>query len=135
MLGKLYITSASTPDKLQSVSDLTAEAIELKITSDATSRNALVKLQTALTRAINEAGIGANRKSVEDEGVTILKGDEVQSEQTSLPRVLQQLDTQLEDTKMEEIEDDTKMEGVREGSATDVRDSILDELLDEDEEL
>ena len=51
MLGKLYISANSKTEKLQSTIELVMEAIEGKVAQDAPSRNALKKLQSALSKA------------------------------------------------------------------------------------
>ena len=131
MLGKLYITPTSTPEKLQSAFELVAEAIELKIASDAGSRNALSKLHVALSKALGETSPVSPRKRAAREGATALKEEEVGSEMTQMPDV----EAAEEETKVErEMEEDTQMEAVM-GEETDVKDSISDELLGEEEEL
>ena len=65
MLGKLYITPTSDGEKLQTALDLTAEAIDIKIAADATSRNTLNKLHAALIKAIGDGPI-AQRGAEED---------------------------------------------------------------------
>ncbi|MCJ1438094.1 hypothetical protein MMC27_007481 [Xylographa pallens] len=130
MLGKLYITPTSTVEKLQSAYDLVAEAIELKIAPDAGSRNALTKLHTALSKALGETVPVSPRKSAAREGVTVLKEEEVGLEETQMPDV----EVALEETKVEHhIVEETQLEAIM-GEETDVKDSILDELLDEEEE-
>ena len=52
MLGKLYITTNSSRDKLQRVLDLVTNAIDTKVGTDAPSRNSLTKLQTALIKGL-----------------------------------------------------------------------------------
>lgn len=56
MLGKLYVSPTSTPQKLHAAHELLTDAIEARIASDAPSRNALNKLLTALTKAIGPSG-------------------------------------------------------------------------------
>lgn len=121
MLGKLYITANSNPEKLSSVSELVAEAIDLKVATDAPSRNALTKLHGSLGKVVGEAG--AVKKRVEegatvlDEGKTIAEEDEAEA-----PALASEEDVKME---IEEQEDMTKL-----------KDSLLEELLDdEDEEL
>lgn len=121
MLGKLYITANSSPEKLSSISELVAEAIDLKVAADAPSRNALIKLHGSLGKVVGEAG--AVKKSVEegatvlDEGKTIAGEDEAEA-----PALASEEDVKME---TEEQEDMTKL-----------KDSLLEELLDdEDEEL
>ncbi|MCJ1285893.1 hypothetical protein MMC26_005235 [Xylographa opegraphella] len=130
MLGKLYITSTSTLEKLQSVCELAAEAIELKIAPDAGSRNALTKLHTALSKALGETAPASPRKSAAREGVTVAKEEAETPEDTQMRDVV----AALEESRLEDpMEDETQMEaGV--GEQTVVEDSILDELLDEEEE-
>ncbi len=53
LLGKLHIAATSDVEKLQAVSRLVDEAIEDKIACDATTRNTLNKVQTALAKAQN----------------------------------------------------------------------------------
>ena len=130
MLGKLYITPTSTVEKLQSAYDLAAEAIELKIAPDAGSRNALTKLHTALSKALGETVPVSPRKSAAREEVTVLKDEEVGLEETQMPDV----EVALEETKMEhQIVEEMQLEAVM-GEEPDAKDSILDELLDEEEE-
>ncbi|MCJ1392930.1 hypothetical protein MMC18_005802 [Xylographa bjoerkii] len=130
MLGKLYITPTATLEKLQSACDLAAEAIELKIAPDAGSRNALIKLHIALSKALGETTPMSPRKSTAREGVTALEEDEVEPEETQMPDA----GAAEEETKMEgDIEGETQMAGVM-GEEMGVKDSVLDELLDEEEE-
>ncbi|MCJ1403422.1 hypothetical protein MMC11_006645 [Xylographa trunciseda] len=132
MLGKLYITPTSALEKLQSVCDLAAEAIDLKIAPDAGSRNALTKLHTALSKALGETTPVSPRKSAAREGITAFKEEEAEPEETQLPET----EAVEEETKLEaEMEEETQMDEVM-GEETVVKDSVLDELLDnEDEEL
>ncbi|KAL8922423.1 MAG: hypothetical protein Q9208_005145 [Pyrenodesmia sp. 3 TL-2023] len=55
MIGKIYVTPNSTREKLRAVNDLVVEAIDEKVATDATTRNALNKLNLALTRVLGEA--------------------------------------------------------------------------------
>ncbi|KAL8761371.1 MAG: hypothetical protein Q9184_002503 [Pyrenodesmia sp. 2 TL-2023] len=55
MLGKIHVTSNSTREKLRAVNDLVGEAVDEKVATDATTRNALYKLHLALTKALGEA--------------------------------------------------------------------------------
>jgi len=118
MLGKLYITTNSSAEKLQTTAALVVEAIDDKIASDATSRNALNKLHTALGKAMGEAGKA--KKSPEDtlapaaeDGLTAVEVDE-------------SILVDEVDVKMETHDD----EGVAEA-----RDTLLEELLDDDEDM
>lgn len=55
MLGKLYISTNSETEKLQSTAELVMEAIDNRVAQDAPSRNSLNKLYLALSRALGEA--------------------------------------------------------------------------------
>lgn len=55
MLSKLHLTvSSPDPGLLRTVLELVAEAIESKVASDATSRNALAKMQTTLLKLMHD---------------------------------------------------------------------------------
>ena len=54
MLGKLFFTTKSEREKLQTVSDLVDEAVHDKIAADTTTRNILVKVQTSLSRCLSD---------------------------------------------------------------------------------
>ena len=114
MLGKLYITPSSDRQKLQTALDLSAEAIDMKIASDATSRNALNKLHTALTKAIGESALA--RRSVGD--VT----EAAEDQEDGAPEAT-------------EAGDDTRIDIVKEEAMTEAGETLLDELLEEEEEL
>lgn len=72
MLSKLHLTvSSPDPGLLRTVLELVAEAIESKVASDATSRNALAKMQTTLLKLMHdiataERGGGGEETVVED---------------------------------------------------------------------
>ncbi|KAL8820436.1 MAG: hypothetical protein Q9223_001353 [Gallowayella weberi] len=67
MLGKLYITSNTSPERSQAVSDLVAEAIDGKLATDTATKNALNKFHLALTKILGEGR--TIRPSIEDEPV------------------------------------------------------------------
>ena len=123
MLGKLYITANSASEKLTTVFELVVEAIDNKIASDATSRNALNKLHTALSKAIGESG---NIRTQSDEGITVA-GQEVERDTEAPAQDLE------DETRMELVEEDEATGFPIEG-ATGVQDSVLEELLDDDDE-
>lgn len=118
MLGKLYISADSTTEKLQIANELVIEAIDTKIAGDAASRTALNKLHLALSKAMGEAG--KTRKNVEE--IVSPPGEE------DLTAVEEQDESVLAE------DEDVKMEPVEDEAVTDTRDSILDDLLDDDDE-
>ena len=125
-MSKLYITDNSNPGKLQSVHGLVIEAIDLKVATDAPTRNGLNKLELALNKALGESG--TFRQGIEGETVAepvqggLIVVDEGQSE---VP--VAQSDG-LEDTRMEDMkhEEDEGMTGTH--------DTLLKELLNDDDE-
>ena len=119
MLGKLYVTLNSDPEKLRNVLDLATEALEIKTASEASSRNAVTKLQSALSKAIGEAG--TVRKSIEDEGMTNTPGEGLDGGDGT---------AEAEGSGSGE---ETRME-VPEVEPTEMKDTLLEELLDEEEE-
>ena len=113
MLGKLYITAVSSLEKLQTVSDLVAEAIDTKIAMDGPTRNALNKIQAALNKALGDAG--TNRQSIE------ANEDPTQA--------LDQM------TLNQEVEDEEgRMDVDRDEEEKRLKDVLLEELLDEEDE-
>ena len=123
MLGKLYITANSNPEKLSSVYELVAEAMDLKVATDAPSRNALTKLHSALGKVVGEAG--AIRRSVE-EGITVVEEGKTMAEEDEA------------EAPALGSEEDVKRE-INDGEEpTEMKDTLLEELLedeDEDEDL
>ena len=106
-------------EKLQSTNELVLEAIDVKIGSDATSRAALNKLHMALIRALGEV----------DKTVKI-------SDVTAPPAMAEGL------TSVEEQGEsvlacglDVKMESMEGERVTEGQDSILEDLLDDDDDL
>ena len=118
MLGKLYITSNSDTEKLHTVVDLAAEAIDIKIASDATTRNALNKLYMALTKA---AGDSSPAKKTTGDNAEMREGLTIADEETAPAPT--------------EVGEDTKMEDVKDEEMTQVGDTVLEELLEDEEEL
>lgn len=115
MLGKLYITANSSAERLRTTTALVIQAIDDRIAGDAASRNALNKLHLALSKAVGEA-----------------KKAKRTLNNTLAPRTEDGL-TVTEDQEMEESvlanEEAVDDEGVMEA-----KDSLLEELLDDDEE-
>ena len=139
MLGKLYITSNSSSEKLHTVTELVTEAIDNKIASDAPSRTALNKLQTAVKKALGETTIAPTKRpkaqqqqlstGEEDEGQTVLAPGIAES-------VLEEeeLDVAITDeSRPGESEEKTEMTMNNGEEGTTVgQDSLLEELLDDD---
>lgn len=117
MLGKLYITANSTAEKLHRTTTLVIEAIDEKVAQDAPSRNALNKLHSALSKALGEAGkVKPVSPAGGDDGVTTVEEQGV------------------EDPILAN-EEDVGMEGVKNEGVTEVQDSLLEELLDDEDDV
>jgi condensin complex subunit 3 len=115
LLGKLYVTANSSVDKLMTAKDLAAEAIEMNIVNDASSRNGLNKFHTAVVKVIGESTV--DNKPV-DEGTTVNIAREtkmVVGDSTIIPA---ELPTGV-----------VKTESIPEG-----QDSLLDQLLEDDDD-
>ncbi len=119
MLGKLYVSPTSTPQKLHAAHELLTDAIEARTASDAPSRNALNKLFTALTKAMGSSG-AANVTTTATATATAAKNgaDEGHGNVTVCEDVVTGMKAEEEEEVVE------KMEGV-EGAKSE--DSVLDE--------
>ena len=118
MLGKLYITANSSAEKLRNSIELVIEAIDGNIATDAASRNALNKLHLALSKAIRDGGNSAKNTdempaSVDRDGLTVV---EDQAEDSTLA-----------------TKDALKVKRIADHSIADVNDSLMDELLSDEE--
>ena len=118
MLGKLYITANSSGEKLRITMELVNEAIDGNIATDAASRNALNKLHLALNKAMGEAG-----KSTKDT-------DETPA--SMCPDGLTVVQDQAEDSILA-TKDALKVESVVNHSIAEGNDSLVDELLTDEE--
>ncbi|KAL8783296.1 MAG: hypothetical protein Q9213_004730 [Squamulea squamosa] len=115
MLGKLYITSNSSLEKLQAVSDLVAEAMDAKIGTDTTTKNVLSKSHSALSKVIGEAG--TVRASVKDQPVDQTIAD-------MEPKVEEE--SERDETQGQVVDEDQAVTGAQ--------DTLLEELLHDEEE-
>ena len=115
MLGKLYITPTSDGEKLKVARDLTAEAIDVKIATDAASRTALNRLHTALVKAIGDSAVAGKiseeGRAIQDELMVV--GQHSPPESTG-------------------IGDDSIMNDVKMEMTTEAGDTLLEELLDDE---
>lgn len=114
MVGKLYIGPKSSTEKLLAVTDLVAEAIDAKIATDAATRNALSKLHQALIKFLGD--VRSVKPSIEDQGV-----DETQADNGVRPEDV----SDTEETRMEVDENHVVAEA---------QDTLLEELLDDEDE-
>ena len=117
MLGKLYITPNSDAEKLQNIATLVMEAIDDKIAGDATSRNALNKLHAALNKAMGETGKA--KKFPDGDSPTVGDGLTVMDVDESV--VADEREVREEAGEVEDVPGE--------------KDSLLEELLEDEEEL
>jgi condensin complex subunit 3 len=163
MLGKLHLTvSSPDPGLLRTVLELVAEAIESKVASDATSRNALTKIQTTLLKLMHDiataerGGHGGEETVIEDatvvqrtdvdetaQSVTGAADEEEEAADADDP-VNAQLRRELEHTSIEDpdaegtrMDIDEEMEDYDFSAMADDKDvqALMDSMVDEDEGL
>ena len=153
MLNKLYITSHLTSPSsfLYDVHDLVNRAIDEKAVSDAPSRNALVKLASNLQRAM--AVVGVISKEVGEDAIdeTVVAQNPSEQEQHQRQRRSDNSSEQtpfLDETEHEGNVEEEEGEQERQGEEEKVddkeeteaeeesglKDSLIDELLADDEE-
>jgi len=122
MLGKLHLTVAHPDQELfRTVLELTAEAIETRVASDATSRNTLTKLQTVLLKAVHDSATaerGGEETVLEETAVATpararrgggVQGDRQEEEgqaEGEEDEVTMQLRREMQETRIEDGEGD-----------------------------
>ncbi|PNS16471.1 Condensin complex subunit 3 [Sphaceloma murrayae] len=137
MLGKLHLGEKGQGlEAVKAVLELVAEATEGRLAGDATSRNVLAKLQTALLKLVHDAA-GAER-GVEETALDMAsvtatparrgaKGRK--SDESDLEEVTQQLQRELEATKIEEEDEGEESKLTVIGEAKD-DESLVDASID-----
>ncbi len=118
MLGKLYVTANSSAEKLRITTELIIEAIDGNVATDAASRNALNKLHLALSKAMGEAG--KSMKNTDEMPASIYQDNSIAVEHQAADSVVA-------------TKDAMNVESVVDHSIADANDSLLDELLTEEE--
>ena len=134
MAGKITIAASSSSEKLQTALDLVAEAIDLKIATDAPSRNALTRLHVGLLKIIDD-----NKRNTMPHGdageivpgndaAPVIRGGEEGAEEAITG-------SSEEETKMDmEMEIVPEVEEGGDDEAREVKDSALEDLLSDDDE-
>ncbi|KAL7626031.1 chromosome condensation complex Condensin, subunit G [Parahypoxylon ruwenzoriense] len=127
LLGKLYISPASTEEKLRSLYEDVSIAVEENLLSDATSRNALYKIHVSLGKIVNQLGEQdkMSRRSA-SRSVSLAPGDRTIAEDATV----------VPEPPIEEEQEDAG-EGEADVSGTTVRrsegDSLVEDLLTDGE--
>ena len=135
LLAKFYISPSSTEDLIREVYEEVSVAIEDKLIPDATGRNALFKIHVSLGKIVNslterEKSVPKSRKSsiapsVADDEKTVLPdddGDESVADKTEL-------------VKVEEEDDDNTDTIIADVGGKSSRDSLVDGLLSDDDDV
>ena len=119
MLGKLYVVDGSSVERLQLVRDLVVEAIDNRVAAEATSRTAMNKLHTAVSKALSEANI---KHSTSDRAMACA---------TPVDDLNNASNLQEEGGDDGDVDQEPDMD---ESVATE-KDSVLQELLDDEDEV
>ncbi|KKY38666.1 putative subunit of condensin complex [Diaporthe ampelina] len=140
LLGKLYISPASTEEKLRELYAEVSDAVETNLISDTTGRNALYKIHVSLGKIVNsldqqkEAGF---RRSTASRSVS-LAPEPVAEDRTMVgqePQIKEEEEEEDNESRLEaDDSNDTvkpKSEDVTEAGDGD-GDSLVSELLDDD---
>lgn len=140
MLSKLHLTvSSPDPGLLRIVLELVAEAIESKVASDATSRNALAKMQTTLLKLMHdiataERGGGGEETVVED--ATAVQRTDVDETAQSVTGADAREEEEEEATEVEAEDDPVNAQLRRELESTRIEDPDAEGTrMDIDEEM
>jgi condensin complex subunit 3 len=139
LFGKLYVSPASSEDKIREVYADVCEAVDAQILSDATGRNALYKIHVSLGKIVNnldtaaaDPAAGASRRSVSRSTSVCLEDKTVlQDERTGVmrgPQIKEEDEEEDMDGTMRTVVEGTVVEG------TVMEDSLVDDLLSEEEE-
>jgi condensin complex subunit 3 len=161
LLGKLHIAPSSTRSKSEEASvddeslptlhSLVSEAVEGKIGTDATQRNALVKLETILTKRLGEVAQMETERDATPEQTTVVGAAAGTNEATVLDEteitelpvrtkpVMKveeaRVEPEDEEEEEEEEEEDTMLAGMQgEGTRMPLEDDDDDDDDEEDEE-
>ena len=144
MLSKLHLAVPSPdPQSLRTVLELVAEAIETKVASDATSRNALTKLQTTLLKLMHDIATaergGSEETAIEGTAIeepTVLQPADEDTVQSVTGAEVKQEDEDEEETQVEDDHDPVNAQLRRELESTRIEDPDAEGTrMDIDEEM
>lgn len=138
LLGKLYISPASADTKLRETYDEVCIAVDDKLITDATGRNALLKLHVSLGKIVNvmnnQTSRAGRQSMAPSEARTSLAPESVVEDGEDDTAMTAAVDAALADDDEEDEEEETVI-GARLSLPVRTRDNtILDELLNEEEE-
>ncbi|KAI4868491.1 condensin subunit Cnd3 [Hypoxylon rubiginosum] len=126
LLGKLYISPASTEDNIRDLYETVSLAVEENFLSDATSRNALYKIHVSLGKIVNQLG--------EQDKMSRRSGSRGASLAPSDDKTITEDVTVIHEPAIEEEQEDAQGEG---DTSTTIRrsegDSLVEDLLTDGE--
>ncbi|ETS72895.1 hypothetical protein PFICI_15402 [Pestalotiopsis fici W106-1] len=137
LLGKLYVSPASSEEKIRSLYEDVNAAVEGNLLSDATSRNALYKIHVSLGKIVNQLSEqvkGGGRRSTSRSMSVSVAGDEKTAREDSV--MTQPLIKEEEVSDNDDDDDDTNdrsNDTVRQPGEMD-ESSLVQELLSDAEE-
>jgi condensin complex subunit 3 len=137
LLGKIHVSPASTEEKLREMYSEVSTAVDDKVISDATGRNALYKIHVSLGKIVNSLGEKQGRKSIMPEGRQIISSEgktvldiEEDDDKTEIFTA-----KKTQDTIEKEDDDDGTIIGEGETiTSPRKRDSLVEELLSDESE-
>lgn len=141
MLSKLHLAvSSPDPGLLRTVLELVAEAIESKVASDATSRNALTKIQTTLLKLMHDiasaerGGHGGEETVLED--ATVVQRTDVDETAQSVTGAAEEEEEEATEVEVDAENDPVNAQLRRELESTRIEDPDLEGTrMDVDEEM
>jgi len=131
LLSKIHVVPTSSPEKLKNLHKLATDAIDAKISSEASTRNALTKLQASLEKALAppEPAVRRVRKSMAPAAVIKEKDEGTEIVDGRADNVTGTIEDDVQTVQPEGDDDDRT---VRVGG--DAReDSVLDDLLNDED--
>ncbi|POS77918.1 subunit of condensin complex [Diaporthe helianthi] len=141
LLGKLYISPASTEEKLRELYAEVSDAVETNLISDTTGRNALYKIHVSLGKIVNnldqqkEAGF---RRSTASRSVSLAPEPAEAEDRTMVgqPRIKEEEEEEEEEDNESRLEADDSNDTIKPKSEDAAEpgdgDSLVSELLDDD---
>ena len=141
MLSKIYVAPSTPHDTLTSLSGLVNEALESKLASETSARNALNKLQTAISKLLATAESPSEKivESIEpSEGTPMAASSDKDEGDVTVSEVARDDESQLGEADAEGTilpdDDDAEDEGdtIAVSTRRQTDESLLDSLLDED---
>lgn len=136
-MGKLYVSPASTEYKIRDLYEEVEAAVDSKILTDATSRNALYKIHVALGKIVNALGEQAEtgRRMSRSTSASVIGGERtVLEDRTAVraePGIKEEEEEEGEESEGTVVLGEDKTQVAEKTQA----DSLVEDLLSDEEEL